>query len=179
MGLVGFVAFLLLRAYNLLVLLDERCDTAFADVDVHLKNRQTILPGLVEAVRGYAAHEREIFIRVAEAQAQAARANGVEARAQAEDHLSQNISALVSYAQSYPQLQGSEHFKRLRQDLSDAENRIAASRRFYNLAVQEFNASARQFPGALVVRLFPMMKRAPYDLGAERVLIDEPLAFKF
>ena len=91
----------------------------------------------------------------------------------------QNINALIGMAEQYPELKASTHFGDLRRELVDAENRITASRRFYNLAVEEYGTTLRQFPGSTIGRLFKMNVRMRFDLGIERVLIDEPLAVKF
>lgn len=166
-------------SHNRLVALDQRCDTAFADVDVHLKHRQNLVPGLVETVRGFAKHESDILLGVTQARAEALQAVAPEMRLSAEKELTQNINALISMADRYPELKASAHFTELRRELVDAENRITASRRFYNLAVGEYDATVRQFPGSFIARLFKMNLRMPFDLGIERVLIDEPVSIKF
>jgi LemA protein len=146
---------------------------------VHLKHRQNLIPGLVETVRGFAKHESEILVGVTQARAAALQAVAPEMRLSAENDLTQNITALLGVAERYPELKASTHFNELRRELVDAENRITASRRFYNLAVGEYGATLRQFPGSYVARLFKMSMRMPFDLGVERVLIDEPVAIKF
>jgi len=168
-----------LSSYNRLVALDARCETAFADIDAHLKHRQNLIPGLVETVRGFAVHENEILLGVVRARADALAAATPELRLEAEKNITQQINALIGMAERYPDLKASSHFAELRAELVGAENRITASRRFYNLAVGEYDATLRQFPGALVARMMRMARRLPFDLGFERVLIDEPMAFKF
>jgi LemA protein len=177
--LVAVPAYVALATHNRLVALDQRCDTAFADVDVHLKHRQNLIPGLVETVRGYTKHENDILLGVTQARAEALKAAAPEMRLEAEKNLTQNINALIGMAERYPELKASTHFSDLRRELVDAENRITASRRFYNLAVGEYDATLRQFPGSTIARLFKMNVRLPFDLGIERVLIDEPVAIKF
>lgn len=177
--LVALPAWLLLATNNRLMALDQRCDTAFADIDVHLKHRQNLIPGLVETVRGYAGHEREILLGISHARATALNATGPEARLTAERDLTQSITALIGAAERYPELRGSEHFAALRNELIDAENRITASRRFYNLAVGEYGATLRQFPGSYLARLRKLNVRMPFDLGIERVLVDEPVSIRF
>lgn len=164
---------------NRLVALDQRCDTAFADIDVHLKHRQNLIPGLVETVRGFATHEHQILLGITQARADALSAVAPEARLTAEQNLTQNINALIGMAERYPDLKASGHFTSLRDELVASENRITASRRFYNLAVGEYGATLRQFPGSLVARYRKLQARMPFDLGIERVLIDEPMAIKF
>jgi len=174
--LAGAVAW---STYNRLVALDERCNTAFADVDVHLKHRHSLIPGLVETVRGLVGHEFAVLTEVTKARAGALRAAGPEMRLEAETQVGQSISSLLSVVERYPELQASAHFRDLRKELADAENRITASRRFYNLAVDEFNATLRQFPGNAIGAAVRLGRRKPFDLGVERVLIDEPVAIRF
>jgi LemA protein len=177
--LVVVPAYIAFTTHNRLVALDQRCDTAFGDIDVHLKHRHNLIPPLVETVRGFSKHESDILQGVTAARAQALQAASPEMRLRAEQNLTQNINALISMAEHYPELKASTHFSDLRRELVDAENRITASRRFYNLAVEEYGITLRQFPGSTIGRLFKMNLRTRFDLGIERVLIDEPLAIKF
>jgi LemA protein len=177
--LLAVPAYIALATHNRLVALDQRCETAFADVDVHLKHRQNLIPGLVETVRGFTKHENDILLGVTQARAAALQAAAPEMRLEAEKNLTQNINALIGMAERYPELKASTHFSDLRRELIDAENRITASRRFYNLAVGEYDATLRQFPGSTIARLCKMNVRVPFDLGIERVLMDEPVAIKF
>ena len=170
---------LYLTTFNRLVALDQRCDTAFADIDAHLKHRQNLIPGLVETVRGFAVHEHDILLGVTQARTEALQAVTPELRMKAEKNITQQINALIGMAERYPDLKASSHFSELRAELVAAENRITASRRYYNLAIGEYDATLRQFPGNVVARLRRMSRRLPFDLGFERVLIDEPLALKF
>ena len=176
--LIAVPAFIGLRTHNRLVALDQRCDTAFADIDAHLKHRHNLIPPLVEAVRVFTKHENDVLLGVTEARAAALQATTPEMQLSAEKNLTQNINALIGMAERYPELKASQHFVELRQELVGAENRITASRRFYNLAVEEYATTLRQFPGSFIGRLSKMNVRMPFDLGIERVLIDEPLALK-
>lgn len=183
-GLIALAAialpiYLAFATYNRLVALDQRCETAFADIDVHLKHRQSLIPNLVETVRGFASHEHDILLGITKARADALAAVAPDARLTAENNLTQNINALIGMAERYPELRASGHFNALRDELVGAENRITASRRFYNLAVGEYGSTLRQFPGSLVARSRNLSPRKPFDLGIERVLIDEPAAIKF
>lgn len=177
--LIAVPAYIAFATHNRLVALDQRCETAFGDVDVHLKHRHNLIPPLVETVRGFAKHESDILQGVTQARAEALQAASPEMRLSAEQNLTQNINALIGMAERYPELKASTHFSDLRRELVDAENRVTASRRFYNLAVEEYATTLRQFPGSYVGRLFKMNVRMRFDLGIERVLIDEPLALKF
>ncbi len=180
MALIAAIfVYLAFATFNRLMALEQRCDTAFSDIDVHLKHRQNLIPGLVETVRGFASHENQILMGLSEARAKALSAVSPDARLAAEKDLTQNIVALIGIAEKYPDLKASDHFKGLRDELVQSENRITASRRFYNLAVGEYDATLRQFPGNLVARYRRLDPRKPFDLGVERILIDEPLAIKF
>jgi LemA protein len=138
-----------------------------------------LIPPLVETVRVFAKHENDILLGVTRARAEALQASSPEMRLSAEQNLTQNINALIGVAEHFPELKASSHFSDLRRELIDAENRVTASRRFYNLAVEEYGTTLRQFPGSYIGRLFNMNVRTRFDLGIERVLIDEPLALKF
>jgi LemA protein len=177
--LIAVPAYIAFATHNRLVALDQRCDTAFGDIDVHLKHRHNLIPPLVETVRGFAKHESDILLGVTEARALALQAASPDMRLSAEQNLTQNINALIGMAERYPELKASTHFSELRRELVDVENRVTASRRFYNLAVEEYATTLRQFPGSTIGRLFRMNVRMRFDLGIERVLIDEPLAVKF
>jgi LemA protein len=163
--LIAVPAYIAFATHNRLVALDQRCDTAFGDVDVHLKHRHNLIPPLVETVRGFAKHESDILRHVTEARAEALQAASPDMRLSAEQNLTQNINALIGMAERYPELKASTHFGDLRRELIDAENRITAT--------------LRQFPGSYIGRLFNMNARTRFDLGIERVLLDEPLAIKF
>ena len=177
--LIAVPAFVAYATHNRLVALDQRCETAFGDIDVHLKHRHNLIPPLVEAVRGFAKHESDILLAVTESRAEALQATSPDMRLSAEQNLTQNINALMGMAERYPELKASTHFSELRRELVDAENRVTASRRFYNLAVEEYDTTLRQFPGSQIGRMFKMNSRMRFDLGIERVLIDEPLTVKF
>ena len=177
--LIAMPAYIAYATHNRLVALDQRCETAFGDIDAHLKHRHNLIPPLVETVRVFTKHESDILLGVTRARAEALQANSPEMRLSAEQNLTQNINALIGMAEHFPELKASTHFSELRRELIDAENRVTASRRFYNLAVEEYGTTLRQFPGSYIGRLFNMNVRTRFDLGIERVLIDEPLAIKF
>jgi LemA protein len=166
-------------SYNRLMALDARCETAEADVDVHLKHRHNLIPGLVETVRGFAKHESKLLTEVTRARASALGAATPEVKMEAETQLGQSVAHVLQVAERYPEIAASGHFAALRQELVDAENRITASRRFSNLAIEEYNATLRQFPGSLIGQFRRLGTRRPFDLGIERVLFDEPVAIKF
>jgi LemA protein len=175
-GILGLFAY---TRFNRLVALDERCQTAFSDIDVLLKHRHSVIPALVETVRGFAGQESALFQSITQARAEALRAATPEMRLAAEAQLGKRITTLIQTADRYPELQSSSHFRELRIELVDIENRITASRRFFNLTVDEFNATLRQFPGNIVGVLARFGRRNRFDVGSERLLLDEPVSFKF
>ena len=142
---VLFVAFL----FNRLVALRQAWNRAFADIDVQLKLRHDLIPNLVEAVKGYAAHEKGVFTAVTEARAQAMRATGVADKSAAEGALSGALANLFAVAENYPQLKANQNFLQLQSELGDVENKIAAARRFLNNAAAEYNTAIQQFPALL------------------------------
>jgi LemA protein len=163
---------------NRLVSLDARCRTAHADIDVYMKRRADLIPGLVECVRGFAAHEAGILGDVIEAR-KVSLQMAPEARAQTEAALGRKVGSVLSLAEKYPDLAASPHFRELRQELVATEERITASRRFFNLAVEEYNATLARFPGNLVAARRRLAERRPFDLGVERMVLDEPAAIRF
>lgn len=172
--------FLLLKMYthtsNTLVALDQRCETAFSDIDVHLKHRSNLIPGLVSVVKGVAGHEKDLILGVTDARAKALAAAAPAIKLKAERNLSAQIGTLLSAVEKYPEMRALPEFAQLRQQLVDCENRITAARRFYNLAIEEYNTVLRQFPGSWIGPRQRMNSRQSYDLGVERVLVDEPVS---
>ncbi len=149
-ALVGFIA---VGAYNKLVALDQRADQAFADIDVQLKQRQDLIPNLVETVKGYAGHEKGTLEAVTSARAAAAGATSINDKVAAESMLTGALGKLFAVAEAYPDLKANTNFLELQRELSDIENKLAAARRFFNNAVSEFNAVRAQFPTVLFVGL--------------------------
>ena len=178
MGLGGSAAFVAWRSHNRLAALDTRCTAAFADIDVLLKQRHDMLPNLVETVRGFASHERDVLTRVTEARAKALGTTQPEMRLEAETQLGQQIHSMLSVVERYPEIAASAHFDDLRNTLMDMENRISNARRFYNLTVAELDATAKQFPGALFANRMDLGVHKTFSLGRERALLDEPAAIR-
>lgn len=164
--IVAVVLLVVVGAYNKLVALDQRADQSFADIDVQLKQRQDLIPNLVETVKGYAAHERGTLDAVTAARAAAAGAHNVNERVQAENMLTGALGRLFAVAEAYPDLKANTNFQQLQMDLSDLENKLAAARRFFNSAVSEFNAVRRQFPTVLFAAMVGFGSDKPFfDVG--------------
>ena len=153
LGLVALAAIFGVVIYNRIVALSQRTDQAFADVDVQLKQRHDLIPNLVETVKGYASHEKETLDAVISARAAAQAANGPAAQGAAEGVLGAALGKLFALAEAYPDLKANTNFLELQRELSDVENKIAAARRFFNNAVQEFNTAIQQIPGNFIAPL--------------------------
>ncbi len=164
--LLAVVAVYVVIGYNRLVSLRQSWRQAFADIDVQLKQRHDLIPNLVEAVKGYAAHESGVFTKVTEARATAMRATSIGEKGAAESALSGAIGNLLAVAENYPQLKANENFRQLQDELTDIENKIAAARRFLNNAVAEYNAAIQQFPAVLFAGSFGFAPAAMFELDA-------------
>ena len=140
----------LVFTYNRLVTLRNRTKEALSDIDVQTKRRYDLIPNLVETVKGYAAHERQVFEKVTEARTRAMGAQGNAAKAEAENMLSGALKTLFAVAENYPQLKANENFLKLQDELSDTENKIQAARRFYNGNVRDLNTKLETFPTNLI-----------------------------
>ena len=172
--IVAVVLFVVVGGYNRLVALDQRADQSFADIDVQLKQRQDLIPNLVETVKGYATHERGTLDAVTQARAAAAGATSVNDKVQAENMLTGALGRLFAVAEAYPDLKANTNFQQLQTELSDIENKLAAARRFFNNAVSEFNAVRRQFPTVLFAGMVGFGADKPFfDLGeADRATLN-------
>ncbi len=150
--------------FNRLVVLKNRAKEAWADIDVQLKRRYNLIPNLVNAVKGYAKHERELFEKVTKARSQAMNAQGPEAKGQAENMLSGTLKSLFAVVENYPDLKASENFKHLQEELVDTEDKIQAARRFYNNNVKSLNIKIESFPSNIIARSFNYKKMDLFEL---------------
>ena len=152
-AVVVLVLLYLVYGYNKLVRLRNEAEQGFSGIDVQLKRRADLIPNLVETVKAYATHEREVFERVAEARAQSLAARGVGAAAAAAGVMTAALTGLFGIAEAYPELRASENFQRLQAELSDTEDKIAAARRYYNTTVRRFNSLIQSVPTNIIARL--------------------------
>jgi LemA protein len=166
----------LIGAFNRLVTLRNRTKEAWSDIDVQLKRRHDLIPNLIETVKGYAAHEKEVFEKVTEARAKAISAQGLAEKGQAENMLSGTLKSLFAVAESYPELKANQNFLELQRELTDTEDKIQAARRFYNGNVRDLNIQIETFPTNLVAGAFGFQKMEFFEIGeAEK----EPVSVKF
>jgi len=179
LALIVVVVIWAIGVYNGLISMRQRVNQAFADVDVQLKQRHDLVPNLVETVKGYAAHESGTLEAVVKARNTAMAAQGPAQQAAAENMLTGALRQLFAVAEAYPDLKASANFQQLQAELTDLENKIAASRRFFNNAVQEYNTGIQRFPAALFASSFGFAPKNFFDLGDERTSVSEAPAVKF
>jgi LemA protein len=157
----------LLGIYNSLVRSKIRTDEAWSDIDVQLKRRYNLIPNLMETVKGYAAHEKDVFEKVTNARAAAINARGLKEQGQAENMLSGALKSLFAVAEAYPDLKANQNFLELQRELTDTEDKIQAARRFYNGVVRDFNTAVQVFPNSLVAGMFNFKSREFFELGSD------------
>jgi LemA protein len=179
LGIIALLVIWVIIIYNGLVAMRQRVNQAFADVDVQLKQRHDLVPNLVETVKGYAAHERGTLDAVVQARNAAMTAQGPAQMAQAENVLTGALRQLFALSEAYPDLKANQNFQQLQMELSDLENKIAAARRFFNNAVQEYNTGIQQFPAVLIAGPTGFTQKEFFDLGAERETAGKPPQVKF
>ena len=181
-GLIVLFVLWIVMIYNGLVALRQRVNQAFSDIDVQTKQRHDLIPNLVETVKGYAAHERGTLEAVVQARnaAVTAQAGGVAAQAAAENVLSGALRQLFALSEAYPDLKANQNFQQLQTELSDIENKIAAARRFFNNAVQEYNTGIQQFPAVLMAGALGFTQKEFFDVGVdERKVLEQAPQVKF
>ncbi len=157
----------LVLTYNGLITLKNRTDEAWSDIDVQLKRRYDLIPNLVNTVKGYATHESGLFEKVTQARSAAMQASGPHDKAGAENMLSGALKSLFAVAEAYPDLKANANFAKLQDELSDTENKVQASRRFYNGNVRDFNTKLQVFPTNLIASMLGFVKREFFEIGNE------------
>ena len=169
----GWIAVL----YNGFIALRNRAKEAWSDIEVQLKRRHDLIPNLVETVKGYATHERELFEKVTEARTRAMGAQTMKEKGEAENMLSGTLKSLFAVAENYPQLRASENFLELQKELRDTEDKVQAARRFYNGNVRDLNIKVESFPANIIASIFHFAKMDFFEIeeAAER----EPVQVKF
>jgi LemA protein len=164
LGIIVLLVLLLIFAYNGMVKARNKVDESWSGIDVQLKRRHDLIPNLVETVKGYAAHEKEVFENVSAARSAAISAQGPAAQAQAETALTGALGRLFAVAEAYPQLRAVESFTQLQQELANTEDQIAASRRIYNGNVQAYNTKIQVFPNSLLAGPFGFTRREFFEI---------------
>jgi LemA protein len=178
---VVLLVIIMAAMYNGLVRLNVQADEAWSDITVQLKRRYDLIPNLVNTVKGYAAHEKSVFEDVTKARADALNAQGVAETAKAENQFQQTLKSLFAVAENYPQLKASDNFLDLQAQLTDTEDKIMASRRFYNGVVRDFNTKRKVFPTSIFANMLGFTKdREFFELDeAAYAAAEQPVAVQF
>lgn len=166
--------------FNRLISLRHNRENAFADIDVQLKQRHDLIPQLVETVKGYMKHEDNVLTKVTEARNNALKANTIDGKISAETQLSSALQGFRATAEAYPDLKANQSFVHLQNEISDIENKLAASRRYFNSATRELNIAVESFPSSIIANMQGFKKEIMFDIGVdERAKIDAPPKINF
>ncbi len=169
-GIIVLLLIIIASVFNRLVSLKNRTDEAWSDIDVQLKRRHDLIPNLVEMVKGYAKHEKEVFEKVTEARTAAISSKGLAEKTKAENQITSALKSVFAVAENYPDLKANENFLELQREVTDTEDKIQAARRFYNGNVRDLNIAIESFPSNIVAGLFHYQKKDQFELDdvAER-----------
>lgn len=179
-GVVVVLVLYLIFTYNNLVSLRNNRENAFANIDVQLKQRHDLIPQLVATVKGYAAHEKELLEKVTAARSAAINATSINEKIDAENALTSALNGLRVSVEAYPDLKANQNFMQLQTEISDLENKLAASRRFFNSATKELNTGVQTFPAVLFAGMFGFHKEPMFEVpAAERVQYDKAPEINF
>lgn len=180
LGIVAVIGIFLWITYNGLVTLKIRVDEAWSDITVQLKRRADLIPNLVNTVKGYAAHESGVFEKVTEARSAILGAGTPKEAAKADNMMEEALKSIFAVAEAYPDLKASQNFSELQAELVDTEDKIQASRRFYNGGVRDLNTKIQLFPNNVFAGMLGFKEREFYDVDeAERATVEKPVDVKF
>jgi len=175
--LIAVIFVIAIGIYNALVNLRNRCDNSWAQVDVQLRRRYDLIPNLVETVKGYAKHEREVFEKVTEARSKAINAGTVKEQGQAENMLTGTLKSLFAVVENYPELKANQNFLMLQEELAGTEGKIAYARQFYNDTVMKFSVKQQVFPSNIIANMFNFKEKEYFEI--EEPTAREPVEVKF
>lgn len=179
LGVVALLVLYVIAAYNGFVSKVNRAKEAWSDIDVQLKRRYDLIPNLIETVKGYATHEKAVLEQVTNARAAAIGATTVEDQAKAENMLTGALRSVFAVAEAYPDLKANQNFLQLQKELADTEDKIQASRRFYNQNVMALNTAIEQFPGNVIASSFGFAKMDLFELSEQDAAAREPVKVSF
>lgn len=166
-GIVFLIFLIIVFIYNRLVILKQRVKSSESDIDVQLKRRADLIPNLVEIVRGYASHEKEVFEKVTQARSAVLSAKNIKEEIEADNILTSALKTLFAVAENYPDLKANQNFLELQRELRDAEDKIMSARRFYNAVVLEYNAFLQQFPVNIIANIFKFTPEEYFEIESE------------
>lgn len=172
-ALLALVGIYFLMSFNRVMALQSRCEQAAADIDVQIRQRHDMIPNIIQTINNFVEMEKGAIDRVLAARLDALKAATVQAQFRAELALGNNLNDLMSVADKFPELRSQKEYAVMRTEISDMENKIAASRRFLNLATNEFNTAIRQFPGSLIAAKCKIKRERFYDLGEDRIFMED------
>ena len=167
LAILALIAFWGVAVYNGLIRLKNRVEEAWSDIDVQLKRRYDLIPNLINTVKGYAEHEKDLLEKVTEARTQAMGASSTEEKAEAENALSGTLKSLFAVAESYPDLKANQNFLELQRELTDTEDKIQAARRFYNGNVRDFNTKIQVFPDNLFANILNFSRKDFFEAQSQ------------
>jgi len=165
----GLIVLFVVGLYNGLVVLRQRCDNGWAQIDVQLRRRYDLIPNLVETVKGYAKHEREVFEQVTKARTQAINAGTVKDQGLAENQLTGALKSLFAVAENYPELKANQNFLMLQEELAGTESKVAYARQFYNDSVMKYDTRIQTFPSNIMAGMFGFKPREYFVVAEEEV----------
>lgn len=178
LGIIAVLAVFVWMTYNALVTLKIRVDEAWSDITIQLKRRLDLIPNLVNSVKGYAAHESGVFEKVTEARANALNAKGVKETAEAENMFEGALKSLFAVAEAYPDLKANQNFLQLQEELVDTEDKIQASRRFYNGGVRDLNTKIQVFPNNIFAGMLGFKQREFFEVE-DMATVEKPVNVQF
>lgn len=176
--IIWVIVFLAIVFYNRIITLKNNRENAFADIDVQLKMRFDLIPNLVETVKGYAYHERETLESVVKARTQYLSADSIWEKIEAENELQAWLKSIFALSENYPNLQANQNFLELQRELSDIENKLAASRRFFNSSTKEYNNSIQTFPWVLFAKMMNFEKEPMFEIVVEEERTTPKVSFQ-
>lgn len=164
-AIVVIIIFIIAGYFNRLVSLKNRSEEAWSDIDVQLKRRHDLIPNLVEIVKGYAKHEKDVFEDVTKARAEAISSKSMADKAKAENQITETLKSLFAVAENYPNLKANENFIELQREVTDTEDKVQAARRFYNANVRDLNIAIESFPSNVIANMFHYHKKELFELS--------------
>lgn len=186
MGFIWIILIIVLVAlfwaisiYNKFIRLRTRSEEAWSDINVQLKRRYDLIPNLIETVKGYASHESGTLEKVTEARTKAMNAQGVAEHAEAENMLSGALKSIFALSEGYPDLKANSNFLELQRELTDTENKIQASRRFYNTNIRDLNIGIETFPQSVIANMFKFTKKEFFELSESEAAAKDPVKVSF
>jgi LemA protein len=180
LAIVLLIILFLVSIYNRIIRLRNNRENAFADIDVQLKQRHDMIPQLVDAVKGYMKHESTVLTDITNARANAMKAGSINEKIEAENRLTTALQGLQVAVEAYPDLKANQNFMHLQEEIADIENKLAASRRYFNSATKEYNNATEVFPSNIIAGMFGFKRETLFDLGTDnRVKLDEAPKISF